>query len=139
MRAILAGSQRETARAVRECELLLSAKERRVSHELPRSLTYSEANACVDESAAASGRLAATLTGGCVRALLPGFGPDGAAQPAYQQLYSSNAPSSLAAVPPRAFAILRVLRVDQITEGFAVIDFDVLYAYPGAMEGVHAQ
>ena len=109
--AIAQGHKRETARAVRECSLLLSGNElalhQRVErYEMPgRQMSYAEANEAAEESAAASARLASTLTGCCVRAMMPG-------------------PCS-----PQKFAILQVTRVDQISSSFTVLDFAALHLY----------
>ena len=96
---------------MRECRLLLSGNElalhQRVErYEMPgRQMSYAEANEAAEESAAASARLASTLTGCCVRAMMPG-------------------PCS-----PQKFAILQVTRVDQISDSFTVLDFAALHLY----------
>ena len=71
---IVKGEKRDTARAVRECRLLLSSTELALQQRIEtyemagRQMTFAEATEAAAESAAASARLAATLTGCCVLA-----------------------------------------------------------------------
>ena len=129
--AILRGEKRETARTVRECHMLLSAKERErlqaVSLEdIDSRVTLAEASELAAQSAAQSARIAASLAGCCVRANL--FRAS--------QSASNNVSPALAA-KARTFALLQVVSVDRISESFTVLDFRVLHVY-GSATKTHA-